>query len=52
MASEQPVKENPEDIQEEERLEDAMEHLKLLHLQVITSHWHVMTVSFITDRYH
>lgn len=34
MASEQPVKENPEDNQEEERLEDALEHLKLLHLQL------------------
>lgn len=26
--------ENPEDIEEEKRLEDAMEHLKILHLKV------------------
>ncbi|KAK1769067.1 hypothetical protein QBC33DRAFT_513311 [Phialemonium atrogriseum] len=34
MASTPPAKENAEDIQEEERLEAALEHLKSLHLKL------------------
>lgn len=37
MTSPQQVKGNPEDVQEEERLEDDLEHLKILHLKVTIS---------------